>query len=123
MGTSQSRTGSEGNKSIDRLKRYSRADLKSPLKAAFGRHKGGAGDNGNSDGTTTTSDYETPIYEAKVCLLLYLSGCVSGESFSLSNLCNSLFFLLATAPTTTTTFTPDNAHACYSSVSGNSFFR
>ncbi|PPQ83403.1 hypothetical protein CVT25_003850 [Psilocybe cyanescens] len=65
MGTSQSRTSSEDNKPIDRLKRYSRADLKSPLKAAFGRRKGGLSETGDSEGTTTASDYETPIYETK----------------------------------------------------------
>lgn len=88
MGTSQSRTSSEDNKPTDRLKRYSRADLKSPLKAAFGRRKGGLSETGDSEGTTTASDYETPIYETKVCLCL--SGCVYVESDGVwSNLYNS----------------------------------
>jgi hypothetical protein len=79
MGTSQSRTASEGSSAtIDRLKRYSRADLKSPLKAAFGRQQqlqqpqvkdsvaatvGHAGTKPEETGSTPASDYETPIYE------------------------------------------------------------
>jgi len=63
---------------MDRLKRVSRADLKSPLKAF--KQSGGNGKSGLSAsmetqetgkaGTaetqgTTASDYETPIYETK----------------------------------------------------------
>ncbi|KDR77361.1 hypothetical protein GALMADRAFT_246752 [Galerina marginata CBS 339.88] len=65
MGSSQSRS-SEGNTAIDRIKRVSRADLKSPLKSAFGRAKaGGAAAEGTGAGGSegTASDYETPIYE------------------------------------------------------------
>jgi len=83
MGTSQSRTSStEGNNSsssaaIDRLKRYSRPDLKLPLKSAFGRQQQQQQQQQPKDSAATTataghgaktestpaSDYETPIYE------------------------------------------------------------
>jgi len=75
MGTSQSRPeGGGGNPTIDRLKRYSRADLKSPLKSAFGRQHAASpkasgastGEHGKKHegtGSTPASDYETPIYE------------------------------------------------------------
>lgn len=73
MGTSQSRTTTDGSSAtVDRLKRYSRADLKSPLKA-FGRQQqakdsvaASAGHGGTKPGgteSTPASDYETPIYE------------------------------------------------------------
>ena len=82
MGTSQSRTSStEGNSSsssaaIDRLKRYSRPDLKLPLKSAFGRQQQqqqqqpkdsaattATAGHGAKTESTPASDYETPIYE------------------------------------------------------------
>lgn len=65
MGASQSRANSEKNTTIDRLKRYSRADLKSPLKAAFGRNKGDSGQENGGGSEGATSDYETPIYETQ----------------------------------------------------------
>lgn len=99
MGTSQSRTASEGSSAtIDKLKRYSRADLKSPLKAAFGRQQpqqqqpqdsvaptvGHAATKPEGTESTPASDYETPIYEtsqrkaaaAVRCNPCFLGGCV-----------------------------------------------
>ncbi|PPQ70548.1 hypothetical protein CVT26_013135 [Gymnopilus dilepis] len=69
MGASPSRS-SEGNAPIDRLKRYSQANLKSPLKGRFGKHKNGHaaqsnGAKGTLESEATASDYETPIYETK----------------------------------------------------------
>jgi len=111
MGTSQSRTSStEGSSAaIDRLKRYSRADLKLPLKSAFGRQQqqqqqqqpkdtvattATAGHGAKPGGTESTpaSDYETPIYEtgqtrATAAAVRYIGGCVGigVSSFLLSS--------------------------------------
>lgn len=98
MGTSQSRTTTDGSSAtVDRLKRYSRADLKSPLKA-FGRQQqakdsvaASAGHGGTKPGgteSTPASDYETPIYETsqrkaavpvRCTYLFYLWLCPNSE--------------------------------------------
>jgi len=122
MGTSQSRA-SEGSSSpaIERLKRYSKADLKTPLKAAFSRHRPSSVQEQGSEGTS--SDYETPIYETKrrsvvVSLLLYilLSRWLCLWSRLRLNQLGLIISFLSTATTTTA-----SRHAYHCSMPGMDF--
>lgn len=63
---------------MGRLKRYSKVDLKAPLKGTFGRSVTPSPMASRTEQAApggASSDYETPIYETKK-----VSGCVGGFS-------------------------------------------